>query len=334
MKKHRNILFMLNKFHRDIRSPRPRYAIPDDLHTQRLKNYYFIFDEARVAGGPDQPLINRFDENGIPVNKTYIDVEGQDYVYFPISIGQLALAVYQTYLGTQREDDKRRFLNFSEWFADPAHYDENERSGIRWLTHVPLPQYRNRGPWQSAFAQSRGISVLLRGYQLTGKQEWAEKASRGLRSFLVPVSEGGVTSFTEYGPFYEEYTASVPTLVLNGMIFALCGIYDHVRVFPDAKEARNIFDAGIKTLEKILPLYDLGYWSRYNLCKADWYPDTDPATIGYQRLHVTQLDMLYRLTGKDIFRKYARTFDSQDTLLNAIRMYKNKFQALKHIKRL
>lgn len=334
MKKLQNIYFMFNKFRRDIRSPRPRYTIPEDLHTQQLKDYYFIFDEARVAGGPDQPLINKYDENGIPVNKTYIDVKGQEYVYFPISIGQLALAVFQTYLKTRMEDDKQRFLKFAEWFADPQNYDEQEKCGIRWLTHVPLPQYQNPGPWQSAFAQGRGISVLLRGYQLTGNEEWAKKAELALKSFLLPVSEGGVSSYTEYGPFYEEYTASVPTLVLNGMIFALCGVYDFVRVFPEHAEAVAIFDAGVLTLEKILPRYDLGYWSRYNLCRAGWYPDIDPATIGYQRLHVTQLEMLYRLTGKDIFRNYARIFDRQDTFLNAVRMYKNKFRALKKIKRL
>lgn len=334
MKKLRKYIFMLNKFRRDIRSPRLTYPVAKELHAAELREYYFIFEEARVARGRDQALIDKFDENGIPVNKTYIDVEGQDYVYFPISIGQMALAVYHTFLQTGREEDKKRFLAFAEWFADPRHYDKNEKCGIRWLTHVPLPQYQNPGPWQSAFAQSRAISVLLRGYQLTGNGKWADKAALALKSFLVPVAEGGVTSFTEHGPFYEEYTASVPTLVLNGMIFALCGVYDYVRVFSEDSGAMNIFNDGIQTLEKILPEFDLGYWSRYNLCKADWYPDIDPATIGYQRLHVTQLDMLYRLTGKNIFRNYARVFECQDTLLNAIKMYKSKYRALKHIKRL
>jgi heparosan-N-sulfate-glucuronate 5-epimerase len=334
MKKARQCIFMLNKFRRDIRSPRPRYAIPGDLHSQQLKDYYFIFDEARVAGGPDQPLISKFDENGIPVNKTYVDVQEQEYVYFPISIGQLALAVFQTYLKSGDEKDRQRFLAFAEWFADPRHYDKNEDCGIRWLTQVPLPQYRNPGPWQSAFAQSRGISVLLRGYQLTGNTEWAEKARLALKSFLVPVEEGGVSRMTQYGPFYEEYTAKVPTLVLNGMIFALCGVYDFLRVFPGDAEAGGIFDEGIRTLENILPEYDLDYWSRYNICKADWYPEVDPATIGYQRLHVTQLFMLYTLTGKEIFGEYAKIFNGQDTFRNAVRMYINKYRALKSIQRL
>ncbi len=334
MKKIKQIIFMLRKFQRDIRSPRPRYAIPDELRSQELGDYYFIFEEHRVAGGPDQPLISKLDENGIPVNKTYVDVINQDYVYFPISIGQLGLAVFHTWLKTGNENDKARFLKFAEWFADERHYDRSETLGIRWLTQVPLPQYGNPGPWQSAFSQSRGISILLRGYQLTGNPVWAEKARLALTSFTQPVSEGGVTSFTPHGPFYEEYTAEVPTLVLNGMIFALCGVYDYVRVFPEDPLPRKIFDDGIRTLENILPDYDLGYWSRYNLCRAEGYPDPDPATIGYQRLHVTQLDMLHRLTGNGLFRRYADIFNRQDTPANALKMYVKKAGALKKIGRL
>nr|MBC8526075.1 hypothetical protein [Candidatus Cloacimonadota bacterium] len=135
-------------------------------------------------------------------------------------------------------------------------------------------------------------------------------------------------------PFYEEYTAEVPTLVLNGMIFSLCGVYDFIRVFPENKLAKKIFDDGIATLKKILPEYDLGYWSRYNLCKSDWYPEIDPATIGYQRLHITQLEMLYKLTNEEIFKKYAVKFRRQDNLINMIKMYRIKYRALKRLRRL
>ncbi len=45
-------------------------------------------------------------------------------------------------------------------------------------------------------------------------------AEKALISFTKSVEDGGVTSFTKWGPFYEEYTAEVPTLVLNGMIFS------------------------------------------------------------------------------------------------------------------
>ncbi len=323
---------MFEKFLTDLKSQKQRYAIPDDLHSTELKHYYFIFKEKRLSAGKDQALINKFDENGIPVNRTYIDVTDKEYVYFPISIGQMGLAVFHTYLDTKQEKDKGRFLKFVDWFFNNA--DEDKDLGIRWLTDVALPQYKNPGPWQSAFSQSRGLSILLRGFQLTGDERYANMAEQALIPFAKPVSEGGVTCFSNWGPFYEEYTAKVPTMVLNGKIFALCGLHDFVRVFPENRTATKLFENGVETLIKILPQYDMGFWSRYNLCDAPWYPGIDPATISYQRLHVTQLDMMRRLTGEEIFKQYAQKFAKQDTLFNALRMYMIKYRALKKIGRI
>jgi hypothetical protein len=126
----------------------------------------------------------------------------------------------------------------------------------------------------------------------------------------------------------------VPTLVLNGMIFSLCGVYDFVRVFPNNKLAKKIFDDGINTLKNILPEYDLNYWSKYNLCEANFYPKIDPATVGYQRLHITQLKMLYKLTGEKIFNNYAQMFKKQINIFNILKMYIIKYKALKKLNRI
>jgi len=325
-------IFMFKKFRADLRRPKKAFELSNDLHSQELAEYYFLFKEKRIAGGKDQALISKFDDNGIPINKTYIDVKDKDYVYFPISIGQMGLSVYHTFLETQDDVDKNRFLNFADWFLKNA--DKDEKLGFRWLTDVSLPAYKNPGPWQSAFSQARAMSILLRAYQLTNNENYAYAAKEALKSFLIPVSEGGVTSFTDYGPFYEEYTAEIPTLVLNGMIFALCGVYDLVRVFPKLKEARKVFDDGITCLERILPEFDMGFWTKYDLCNADWYPKVNPATIGYQRLHATQLELLYKISKKETFKSYAKKFRKQDRFINAIKMYKIKFGALKKIGRL
>ena len=290
----KKIRFMLKKIRRDFGAAGRRYTLTEDVHSQKLGEYYFQFQEKRVSQGKDQPLISKFDENGIPVNKTYIDVQSKDYVYFPISIGQMGLSVFHTWLETKSDADKDRFMKFVNWFAE--HAEQDSKLGVRWMTDVPLPQYRNPGSWQSAFSQSRGISILLRGYQLTGNEDYANLAKAALIPFTFPVVEGGVTSFTKWGPFYEEYTAEMPTLVLNGMIFSLCGLHDFVRVFPKDKLARILFDEGIQTVRNILPVFDLGYWSRYNLCEADWYPKTDPATFNYQNLHIVQMQLIFKWT--------------------------------------
>lgn len=323
---------MFKKLIKDFKSSKNQYEISKDLHSTKLGNYYFVFREKRISAGKDQALINKFDENGIPINKTYIDVKDKDYVYFPISIGQMGLAVFNTYLQTKSESDKQRFLKFAEWFYNNA--DISDELGARWLTDVKLPAYHSPENWQSAFSQSRGISILLRGYQLSGNREYADLAEKALISFTKPVAEGGVTSFTQWGPFYEEYTSEVPTLVLNGKIFAMCGLYDFVRVFPENKLALRLFNDGIETLKNILPKYDMGFWSRYNLCQAPWYPKIDPATILYQNLHITQLKMLHQLTDAKIFKTYMEKFQRQNTFLNALRMYFVKFKALRKLGRL
>jgi len=325
-------LFMINKLLIDLGKSKEIYKLAEDIHSQDLQHYYFLFQENRIAKGKDQSLIKNFDTDGIPINRTYIDVHDKEYVYFPISIGQMGLAVYHTFLVTKSDFGRQRFLKFAQWFEKHAHI--TPELGARWLTDVPLPQYKNPGPWQSAFSQSRAISILLRGYQLTGIDKYAELAETALLSFTKAVNDGGVTSFTAWGPFYEEYTALVPTLVLNGKIFALCGVYDFVRVFPENALAKKIFNEGIETLKNILPEYDLGFWSRYNLCQAPWYPKIDPATLGYQRLHVTQLRLLYRITGEKIFQEYAQRFSDQESMLNIFKMYLIKYKSLKKIGRL
>lgn len=324
--------FMLKKIRRDFSAAGRRYTLTDDMHSRLLGEYYFQFLEKRVSQGKDQPLISKFDENGIPINKTYVDVDSKDYVYFPISIGQMGLAVFHTVLQSGSEKDKHRFMKFADWFTE--HAEEDPKLGVRWMTDVPLPQYRNPGPWQSAFSQSRGMSILLRAYQLTGDMTYADLAKGALLPFTFAVADGGVTSFTEWGPFYEEYPADVPTLVLNGMVFSLCGVRDFVRVFPKDRLAREVFDQGIQTLRRILPEYDLGYWSRYNLCRAGWYPKTDPATFTYQNLHIVQMQLLYKWTEDPFFQEYADLFESQICMWNQIRMYVTKYFALRKIGRI
>ncbi|MEE9430936.1 MAG: D-glucuronyl C5-epimerase family protein [Melioribacteraceae bacterium] len=324
-------LFFILRIWKDIFNP-TIWPISNDLWSQKLGEYYFVFTEEAMENqkGGQKSIV--YDDDGIPMNPTYVDVKDKDFVYFPLTIGQVGLAIFHTYLKTNLEKDKERFLKFPNWFFDNA--IEDEKLGVRWMTDVALPQYRNPGPWQSAFVQGRGISNLLRGYQLTGKEEWREMAEKALISFTIPVSEGGVTSFIKHGSFYEEYTAEVPTCVLNGMIFAMCGVTDFVRVFPEHKLARKLYDEGIETLKNSLPDFDLGYWSKYNLVETDWYPKNDPSTITYQHLHITQLQMLYNLTEEKTFKEYADKFKKQMNIFNILKMYILKYKSLKKLGRL
>lgn len=324
-------IFFLLRIWKDIFNP-TIWPISKDLWSQKLGEYYFVFTEEAMENqkGGQKSIV--YDKNGIPMNPTYIDVKEKNFVYYPITIGQVGLATFHTYLKSKLDSDKTRFLKFPDWFLSNAKIDE--KLGAYWLTDVSLPQYKNPGPWQSAFVQSRAISNLLRGYQLTNKIEYAELAEKALIPFTIPVDEGGVTSFTKNGPYYEEYPSSIPVCVLNGMIFSMCGITDFVRVFPENKIAKKLYDDGIETLKKSINLFDIGYWSKYNLIETDWYPKNDPSTITYQHLHITQLKMLFKLTEEPIFNNYAIKFQKQISPLNITKMYYYKYKALKKLGRL
>jgi hypothetical protein len=323
-------IFMSKKLVKDIKRDKNIYRLSEDLHSDKLGEYYFLIDEQELLRGHSQDY--HFDKKGIPIIPTYIDVEVRKLIYYPISIGQYGLAIYHTFLRTRSTKDCERFMNIVDWFFENRQTDA--KLGDYWLTDVPKPEYEIFYPWPSAFSQSRAISILLRGYQLTEQQKYRDVACNALKIFKIRASEGGVTTFTEFGPFYEEYPASFPTMVLDGMFFSLCGIYDYIRTDKDNALAMELFNDGIRCLKQVLPKYEMGFWIRYNLCQAPFYPKVDPATIGYLRLVITQLKLFFQVTGEPVFESYIYKWQAYDRLFNILRMYRHKYQALKKMNRL
>ena len=324
-------IFMAKKLYADFKRGDDFYQISENYQSPELGEYYFIFDESVVKSGKVQALITESDENGIPLNRPYIDVKSDDLFYYPITIGQMGLSVFQTYLNTNSKEDLSRFLKFADWFTKYATIDD--KLGARWMTDIPLPAYQNSGPWQSAFTQSRAISILLRAYQQNQDPEHEKLAKLALKPFQVPVKDGGVSSEAPWGICYEEYTSSVPTLVLNGHIFALFGLFDFQRVFPNDEECNLLVKDGLASLKKSLPYYDMGYWTRYNYCEAEFYPDIDPATISYHRLHIMLLKVMTRLDPDPIYAEYIEKWKSYIGPYNFLKVSFMKYNALKKMGR-
>ncbi len=177
---------MLRKLKKDLLRDRQIYALADDIHSPQLGEYYFIMTEEQMLAGHSQQFY--FDEKGIPIIPSYIDVEEQQMVYYPISIGQYGLAIWHTYLKTRSEQDKKRFLAIAHWFDENR--IEDQRLGAYWLTDVDKPAYRIKKPWKSAFSQARAINILLRAFQLTGHDRYRQLAEQALYPFnLRPVKE-------------------------------------------------------------------------------------------------------------------------------------------------
>ena len=328
------IVFMLNKFRADLISAKQPYRIALDLPSKTLGDYYFKFSE-----NPSQlnKLIAEFDKDGIPLNRTYIDVEDVSLHYYPISIGQYGLAVYQSYLSGNEEKKRQHFLHIADWFM--KNRCEDHMLGSYWLTHVPKPEYHIIDAWKSAFTQSRALSILLRAWQMTNENKYLEVATKALIPFTRDICDGGVTANLYAGhPFYEEYVAAEPTMVLDGHIFSLFGLYDYVRAIPKDQDnhqlALSLFEQGIESLLYYMPDFDMNYWLRFNLCRMPHYPKVDPCTVGYLRLVKIQLEVLYQITGNENLKNWYLKIDKYDSALNILRMYRIKFKVLKNLNRL
>jgi len=331
--------FMLNKLWSDFKRPRNLYIIPDILTSQKLDYYYFKFSEKELLDGTHQALLKTFDEDGIPLNTAYIDVEDPKLHYYPISIGQYGLAVFHSYLETQSKEKKQNFLKIVDWFFNNV--KEDKKLGAYWLTDTPKPEYKVQNAWISAFSQSRALSILLRAWQLTENIKYLEMCKMALIPFTFDIKDGGVSANLNDGfPFYEEYVAVEPTMVLDGHIFSLFGLYDFVRAVPENLDpenhnlAKSLFEEGIKSLLNFLPEYDMGFWLRFNLCKMDHYPKIDPCTIGYIRLVNLQLKVLYIITGNESILEFQKKITGYDNIFNIIKMYPIKYKALKSLNRL
>ena len=66
---------------------------------------------------------------------------------------------------------------------------------------------------------------------------------------------------------YEEYPTSPASFVLNGFIYSLLGLYDLNAIVPASlsHDAVHLYDQGMISLKKMLPLFDTGQGTIYDL---------------------------------------------------------------------
>jgi hypothetical protein len=169
---------------------------------------------------------------------------------------------------------------------------------LRWPINVAVPKYRLAEGWCSALPQGQAASVFVRAYLASGDDRYAGLARKAARPLLTENSSDLVTR-TAAGPLLEEAPGDPPSHILNGWISALWGLWD-VGLGLDDGDAGDAFQASLSCLLAYLPAYDTGWWSLYSL-----YPHAleDLAKPIYHRFHITQLDVLHRLTGHDDLRE-------------------------------
>jgi hypothetical protein len=256
---------------------------------EKLSGYYLDFSSKADYPGD-------LDQDGIPIYQNY---------YHPVVICQYALGLYELLQAGNFSDNelKKKYLKQADWLVKNV---KKVNGRLTWQIEKKIRGYGLEKPWSSALAQGEAISVLLRGYLLTNNNSYVKIAEETLELFEADVNKGGIKSKFNGCVIYEEYPSLKPNFVLNGFIFALFGLYDFILLDKNPK-AKLLFEEGIRTLEKLLPLFDTGYWSQYNLY---YHPGIYIASYKYHLIHVEQLKALYILTGRKIFLEYSRRWNS------------------------
>jgi heparosan-N-sulfate-glucuronate 5-epimerase len=228
----------------------------------------------------------------------------------PLTTIQYALEFYDLFIKTADQKYREAFLNNTDWLIDNAVSHgivmsvpvpvlaDREYSLLEY--NFPWPPYNLEPPWRSGMAQGQALQALIKAHNITGEEKYLDTAKMILNSFFVEIKDGGVTYKTpQNGWWYEEFAGNRDNgpKVLNGMMFAVFGIYDYYNYTKD-KDAKYLFDQGVLSLKKNLWRYDHnGTYSAY-----DVYGGYAP--LRYHKIHVDSLNRLYDITKEQIFRVY------------------------------
>lgn len=247
-----------------------------------LKGYYNDMTEKvtmdmSLLGSKRLPLVKQSDGNGI---------------LFPVAIFQYALGCYDLWLIKNDDIYKDKFLQCADWTL-------NNMDGYgRWDNFSFI--YPN-APY-GAMAQGEGASVLLRAYMLTRNDAFLAAAQSAIDFMLKDIKEGGTTSYDNNKVILCEYTNQ--PVVMNGWIFAWWGLYDYVLLTKDNGQYKNILNKSLNSLVSDLPIFKSTIWSLYD-------KDRKYTSPFYHNLHIAQMQVMYDLTGIDIFNEYAKCWKRQ-----------------------
>lgn len=262
---------------------------------EEIKGYYNNLTEK----------VSRFGLPGDMIPSTTVD--SGETLYFSIAIFQYGLAAYDLLLLKQgdKADLEAKVLACANWAI------ENQQNNGSWVTFAyESPEY----PF-SSMAQGEAISLLLRAYKLVQDERYLECAKKSFEFMIIPIEEGGTAKYNGEDIYFYECPAD--PLILNGWIFSIWGVMDYCKYF-DSEEARIILDKTLISLKKMLPQFDIGYWSMYE----DGMRISSPF---YHGLHIAQLNVMYDLTGCQVFKEYAVRFKKyQNNWLNRKRAFITK----------
>jgi len=206
------------------------------------------------------------------------------------------------------DEHLRMFFHGADWFVN------NQDSDGGWPSNVVFNKGRKKYPgaeelkagWYGAMCQGQAISVLVRAFHQSGEDKYLQAAEKAIKVFSIPSSRGGVKAvFLDKYPWYEEYPTNPPTFILNGFMYSLLGLFD-LKSVSSKNMAASLYKSGIESLAALLPLYDSGSSTFYDLRHFTMKTGPKGARWDYHSTHINLLLTLYTVeTNYTIFKQTA-----------------------------
>jgi len=196
-----------------------------------------------------------------------------------------------TNISLSNSEHLRMFLHGAAWFL------ENQDLVGGWPSHVVFNKDKKKYPkaeeipagWYGAMCQGQAISVLVRAFIASGENKYLAAAEKAVGVFNISSGEGGVRAvFMDQHVWYEEYPTNPPTFILNGFIYSLLGLFDLKTVKKDSA-AKQLYERGMVSLKALLPLYDSGSGTFYDLRHFTMKIAPKGARWDYHSTHINQL---------------------------------------------
>ena len=253
-----------------------------------------------------QQLMFYKDDEGNPCDNQF---EGYGRLYKhgcfvnPVSVVQSVkyeIAKAQKGLELTAQEKQRLFkaVNFLKEWAEPTTF--KDYNVLLAPYQFSWDYYGLKSGWFSGMAQGHIIEALVAAYIVDNDRKFIEAANKFANAFYMSVEEGGVTVWTEHGPWFEEYAQKgiKPSYALNGHIFAIEGLHRLVEYSPQYKD---LIFAAVHTTERKMEYFNTGWWSKYDLRGT-------LANQKYHHIHIRQLHWLGIEFYNDGLKGYGQSF--------------------------
>lgn len=212
-------------------------------------------------------------------------------------------------------DHMAHFYDAAEWFVRHQNADGGWPNPVKRKLGTAFAELASG--WLSAMGQGHAISVLVRAYSHSnGDHRYLKAAIDGAKPFYTPVEEGGVLRhFMDKYTWFEEYPTTPPSFVLNGFIYSLLGLYDLNATVPVSArhQVGSFLEQGMNSLKKMLPLFDTGSGTSYDLRHFTLGVAPNLARWDYHATHVNQLLLLATIDKSAIFEQTAKRWQDYMT---------------------